>query len=226
MIAVITQARMGSTRLPGKQLADIGGKPMLQRVIERVKRGPMLNEPAISSQIVVATTENPQDEVICQLATKCRVKYYRGSEEDVLDRFYQAAKLYQATTIVRICGDCPLIDPQIINDALVFFIYGEYDYVTNRPSYLDGMDTEVFHYSTLDKAWRMAKSKYDREHVTPYMQRDKRLKIGRMLYEINLPDLKVSVDEPKDLELVRKVYRELGEYFCMEDILGILGGSL
>jgi len=222
MIAVIIQARMSSSRLPGKQLADIEGKPMLQRVIERVKQVPMLNEPAISSQIIVATTDNPQDEAICQLAAKCGVKCYKGSERDVLDRFYQAATLYQANTIVRISGDCPLIDPQIINDALVFFIYGGYDYVTNRPSYIDGMDTEVFRYSILDRAWRMAKSKYDREHVTPYIQRSKKLKIGRMLYEINLPDLKLSVDEPKDLELARKVYRELGEYFGMEDILCLI----
>ena len=220
MICII-QARMGSTRLHNKELADIEGKPMLQRVLERVKQVPMLTEPAISSQIIVATTDNPQDEAICQLATKCGVKYYKGSEEDVLDRFYQAAKLYEATTVVRICGDCPLIDPQVVNDALIFFMYGEYDYVVNRPSYPDGMDTEVFRFSTLERAWKRAKSKYDREHVTPYMQRDENLKIGRMIYDINLPDVKLSVDTPKDLELARKVYRELGEYFCMEDVLSI-----
>lgn len=212
-MTAIIQARMNSQRLPNKMLADIEGKPMLTRVIERVRQATSV------SDIVVATTF-ANTCPITDLAEEAGVKYFVGSNTDVLDRYYQAATHFNAHTIIRICGDCPLIDPQVIDDAFLFFVYGEYDYVSNRPSYPDGFDVEVFKYSVLQTAWWKSRSGSGREHVTGYIQKHpKKFKIGRMTLEVET-STKFSVDTPEDLEIVRQVYRTFGEYVTLGDIIG------
>ena len=229
MVLCIVQARLSSKRFPGKVLADIAGKPMLSRVIDRVDKSKLIN------QIVVAVPKgdkelinllgskkyNPHD----QRKTPGRIIGFSGSENDVLDRFYQAttALRYNPYTIVRITSDCPLIDPKVIDKTIGYFLSGGFDYANNRPSFPDGMDVEVFSYKALIKAWEQATSSYDREHVTTYFQDHPKLfKIGKLRrHRRKLPDLKWSVDELKDLEFAREVYERFGEDFTMEDILRI-----
>lgn len=215
-IWAVIQARIGSTRLPGKALLDIEGKPMLQRVIERTNLAPLLNG------VVVAIPEG--DESLLRLTASLSIPCYLGSSLDVLDRTYQAATWVRATTVVRITADCPLIDWEVINGAIQFFLLGDYEYVTNRPSYPDGADIEVISIGALNRAWVTATSPYDREHVTPYIQsHPDDFRIGNMAYDIDISHIKLSVDTIEDLELVRQIYRELGEYCSLSDIINWLG---
>ena len=158
---------MGSTRLPGKVLMELEGKPLLQRVVERVKRAKKIDE------IIIATTKNKEDKKLTEFAEKLKVKSYAGSEDDVLDRYYQAAKKFGAENIVRITSDCPLIDPEIVDDIISYYLNNDFDYVSNTisPTYPDGLDTEVFSFKALERAWKEAKKGFEREHVTPYINR-------------------------------------------------------
>ncbi len=210
---------MGSIRFPNKMLADICGKTMLERVIERVKLTGI-------KKIVVAIPDTPADRKLAYIAAKCEVKLYLGNENDVLDRFYQAATAHSCIyNIVRITGDCPLIDPQIINDTVEFFLNGEFDYASNvgNPdgmNYPDGMDTEIFKFEVLDKIEKDAILSYDREHVTSYIYTHPvSFKIGYLSYRTQLPKLHWSVDRPEDLDFVRNVYSILGDKFTLVDIL-------
>jgi spore coat polysaccharide biosynthesis protein SpsF len=219
-VLAIIQARMGSTRLPGKVMADIAGEPMLQRVVERVDRATKLNG------IVVATScsleDNPIEELCQKLATNC----VRGSEHDVLDRYYQAALQHQVDCIVRLTADCPLADPQVIDRVIGAYIPGEHDYVSNidPPTFPDGLDTEVFSFSTLERAWRNATLRSQREHVTLYIRNHPELfRLANVANECDLSDLRWVVDEARDLEFVREVYRKLGNgAFFTEDVLRLL----
>lgn len=223
----IIQARMGSTRLPGKVLKKILGQPMLARQIERVKRAQTLG------QIIIATSTNPFDTPIFRLARKLRIPVYRGSEVDVLDRFYQAAQKFSAGPIIRLTGDCPLIDPQIIDQAVSVFNSSRADYVSNhhRRSFPVGMDVEIFKFTALKSAWQQANSAYDREHVTPYIYNPThhfRLKEFIAPPKLRRPKLRLTVDEPADLKLVRKIYRLLYPRkpgFTLEDILQLLDAN-
>lgn len=165
----IVQARFASSRLPGKILLDIEGEPMLRRVVERLKRAKTVDE------VVVATTLDPADDRTEGLCLECNYPCYRGSLHDVLDRFYQAAKLYGAEVIVRITADCPVIDPQLVDEAVTAFrSEGAYDFVANRlpppwgRTYPIGLDTEVCAFEGLERAWVEATQAHQREHVMPY----------------------------------------------------------
>lgn len=219
-IVAIIQARMGSTRLPGKVLKDICGKPMLWYVIERVKRAKLINE------IVVATTTNVEDDEIIKIAEQCGVKTFRGSKDDVLDRYYQAAKEFEADIIVRITADCPLIDSEIIDKTVEFFLKGDFDYVSNtvKPTFPDGLDVEVFSFGALKEAWENATKLSEREHVTPYIRRNpEKFKIGSFEAEHDLSHLRWTVDREEDLRFVREVYKRIGkEIFHMQDVLELL----
>lgn len=220
----IIQVRLGSTRLPGKVLKQVLGQPMLARQIERVKRAQTLD------QIVVATTTNPLDYQICRLADQLDVLCYRGSETDVLDRFYQAAKKFRADIIVRLTGDCPVIDPAVIDMTVTAFHRSHADYMANvhRRSFPRGMDIEVVNFKALELAWRQAKSNYDREHVTAYIYaRPKVFKLKTILAPPSLrrPELRLTVDEPVDLKLIRQIYQRLYPHqpnFNLQDIIVIL----
>ena len=165
-VLAIIQARMGSTRFPGKVMTDLAGRPLLDHVVKRAQQAHML------TLVRVATSDCPADDIIAQFCKEEEIPYFRGSEEDVLDRFYHAAEHFSADVIVRLTADCPLLDPEIIDRVVKFFQSGEYDYVSNtriEPTYPDGLDTEVFRYSALERAWREACLRSEREHVTPYI---------------------------------------------------------
>jgi glutamate-1-semialdehyde 2,1-aminomutase/spore coat polysaccharide biosynthesis protein SpsF len=206
MALAIIQARMGSSRFPGKALADLRGCPMLWRVIERVRRAPGVHD------VMVATTEAASDDAIAEFCNKAGVACFRGSEDDVLDRFYKAAQGRGAETVVRITADCPLIDPQVIGKVVARFSEGTWDYVSNamRYTYPDGLDTEVFSFVVLERAWHEAKKPSEREHVTPYL-RAGGFRISNVESETPVAPgaHRWTVDYPSDLEFVRRVYAKL-----------------
>lgn len=221
-IAII-QARMTSTRLPGKVTKEIVGIPMLGHVIERLKKSRLVDE------IVIATTKN-KSKPILEIAQNYNVESFSGSKDDVLDRYYQAVKKYKAEPIVRITSDCPLLDPEVVDKVIRYYMERKdsLDYVTNTltRSYPRGLDTEVFSFSALEKAWREAKEVYQREHVTPYIYEHTEIfRLANVENNEDLSYMRWTVDEEKDLEFVREVYKRLykeGEVFLMQDVLNLL----
>ena len=197
---------MGATRLPGKMMKKIGGKPAILHVINRAKRI------GGCDAIILATTDNKRDYILEKIAARENVLVYRGSESDVLDRYYQAAKLFELNAIVRITGDCPFLDPKITRDAVDFYKNGKYDYVSNchPPTLPDGLDTEVCSFSALEKIWRNAKLPIEREHVFTYIfNNPKKFKIFNVSYEKDLAHLRLTLDEQADLLLLRKAHKKL-----------------
>lgn len=209
-VVAIIQARMGSTRLPAKVLADVCGRPLLHRVIDRVQLVGSIDE------IVVATTDVSVDDRLAAwvLENTC-CKIFRGSENDVLDRFYQSAKSVGASTIVRVTADDPLKDPRLISYAINCLHEDEkLDYCSNtiRPTYPEGLDIEVFRYSTLEKAHREATLVSDREHVTPYIWRQPNLfQTKNFEFERDLSAWRWTVDKPSDLEFIRRIHSEFAD---------------
>ena len=222
MIVAIIQARMNSTRLHGKVLKDIEGKPMLWHIIKR------LEEAKLIDKIVIATSDKAENMPILKLAEYVKAAAFSGSEDDVLNRFYQAATKYKADAVVRITADCPLIDPHIIDQAIKLYMQGSYDYVTNafNRTFPDGLDVEIFSYDSLEISWRKAKWASEREHVTPFIRKNPDIfRLANIENKTDLSRLRWSVDEEKDLEFVRHIYKHLykeGEIFYMEDILKLL----
>ena len=221
--SAIIQARMGSSRLPNKALLDIEGKPVLWHVINRLSRSNSIDE------IILATTISPADDAIENFAKENGVKYFRGSENDVLDRYYQCAKTNGADIIVRITADCPLIDPEVVDKVVDYFKghIGEYDYVANviPPTYPDGLDTEVFSFKTLEKAWNEARLTSEREHVTAYIYKNpKKFRLFNVTNDKDYSEFRWTVDTENDLAFVREIYKRFGgkEMFYMEDIVSLL----
>jgi spore coat polysaccharide biosynthesis protein SpsF (cytidylyltransferase family) len=203
-VVAIIQARMGSSRFPGKVLAEIDGKPILEILISRIKLSKFVE------QIVVATTVEKKDDILCDWLSSKGIEYFRGSERDVLDRFWKCAKLYRADVIVRITADDPLKDSKIIDEALGLLKEFEYiDYVSNtiKPTYPEGLDLEVFRFSALDKANMEASLDSEREHVTPYIWKNM-TKFKSLNFEMipNLSNWRWTVDKPEDLEFVRSLF--------------------
>jgi spore coat polysaccharide biosynthesis protein SpsF len=225
-VVAIVQARMGSTRLPNKVMKKVVGQPVLWHVVNRIKSAKTIDK------IVVASTKRRADKRIIRWAEENGVERYAGSENDVLDRYYQAAVTFDANVIVRITSDCPLIDPKVIDIVVNQFLAGDFDYVSNtgrpdnKPTYPAGLDTEVFSFSALRKAWEEAKLLSEREHVTPYIWKHRNLfKIGGVAHDEDLSRMRWTLDYDKDLEFVREVYARLyskGKIFYMEDVLGLL----
>lgn len=208
----IIQARMGSTRLPEKVLKDIAGRPMLWHVVTRVRVASLLDE------TVVATTVEDQDDQIVAFCEESGVEYVRGSEDDVLDRYYQAADEMDADTVVRITSDCPLVSPTIIDRTIRVFEEAECEYANTKIEYPNGLDVEAMQFEALEQAWNEATRDEDREHVTTYIRRSDafdKVKIDNLLdtsqYSATDDDtvLRWSVDYPSDLEFVREIYDHL-----------------
>jgi glutamate-1-semialdehyde 2,1-aminomutase/spore coat polysaccharide biosynthesis protein SpsF len=222
-VVAVVQARMGSSRLPNKVLEPILDRPMLQHVVERVRQAQTVE------QVVVATTDRPADDAI---ETFCRTRcidVFRGSEEDVLDRFYRASSAFHADVVVRITADCPLIDPAVLDKVVRRMLDGNVDYVTNRLRYTypDGLDVETFSFATLEKAWKEAHLPADREHVTSYIRNPERFRIAGVENATDLSprNLRWTVDEPSDLQFVRAVYERLGgngNRFDLPEVLALL----
>ena len=221
-ILVILQARVSSSRLPGKVLKPILGKPMLACQIERVLQSRRID------QLVVATSTDPSDDALENLCRQINVHCFRGSLNDVLNRFYQAAKIWQPQHIVRLTGDCPLIDPEIIDAVINFYLAGGYDYASNsiQSTFPDGLDVEIFQFSILEEAWKEAILPSQREHVTPFIhQQPERYRIGHYRNAEDLSRLRWTVDEPEDFELVDRIYEALypvNPEFRMPDVLALL----
>jgi len=222
MITGVVQARMSSTRLPGKVLKPLAGRPMLERQVER------LQQVGLIDCIVIATSDQADDDPLESLAREMGVEWYRGSMTDVLDRYYQAARRFNASHVVRITGDCPLIDPGITGAVLKVHLDGGFDYSTNTwvLTYPDGLDTDVMRFQTLEQAWREAQLPSEREHVTPYIRNHPELfSRGEVQGEHDYSGLRWTVDEPRDYEFVSKVYEALyptNPTFGWRDVLSLL----
>jgi spore coat polysaccharide biosynthesis protein SpsF len=219
-VVAIIQARMRSTRLPGKVMVDLVGQPMLIRVVNRAHRSQMLDE------VIVATTVNQADDVIVEACARYGWPCFRGHENDVLDRYYQAAKAYRAEGIVRITSDCPLIEPEVIDRIVHTFLDKAPDYVSNTMTrtYPRGLDTEVMTLDALARAWLEATEAYQRVHVTPYIYRNPRLfRLISVTAEMDYSNHRWTVDTPEDLNFVREVYARFdNDAFSWRDVLRIL----
>ncbi len=205
-ITVMIQARSGSNRLPKKVLANIERKPLIFHVINRIKKVKKVE------QIILITTKKKKDKILLNLAKKYDILGFAGNELDVLDRHYQCAKMYNADPIIRITGDCPLMDQNLIKKILDFYIDNKFDYVSNTidPTYPDGLDIEVFSFRALEEASLKAKLKSEREHVTPFIKNDSnKFKIFNYKNNTDLSHHRWTVDEKNDLKFVRKIYKLL-----------------
>ncbi|MDD3173217.1 MAG: DegT/DnrJ/EryC1/StrS family aminotransferase [Herbinix sp.] len=222
-IIAIVQARMASTRLPGKILMPMMDKTILEQIINRVRLVDKISE------VVIATTENKMDDLVEQLCKDKGIPFFRGSEENVLERFYLCAKLYNAEVIVRITADDPFKEPKVIAKAIEFFETGDYDYVSNtiEPTYPEGIDIEVFSFTALEMAYLEASLASEKEHVTPYLYKNsEKFKLYNFTNDIDLSVLRWTVDSPEDYLFVHKIYNELykkpNEIFDMDEILKLL----
>jgi spore coat polysaccharide biosynthesis protein SpsF (cytidylyltransferase family) len=222
MLGAIIQARMGSTRLPQKVVKKIEGKTILEHIIERTKR--IKN----CKKVILAIPDTRENNVLEKIGKKCNISVFRGSEDDVLDRYYQAAKLFKIDSIVRITADCPLIDPEIAEKVINLYFKGNYDYVSNTysPTFPDGMDVEIFNFVSLEKSWKEAKLKSEREHVTAYIVKNPKIfKIGNFENNEDLSYIRLTLDEKEDLILIRKIYKNLynrNSFFGLKEILKLL----
>lgn len=222
MILAILQARTSSTRLPGKVLKPILGQPLLWRQIERIQRSSKI------TKIVVATSTASSDDAIEALCREHSVECFRGNLEDVLDRFYQAALFYKPDHIVRLTGDCPLTDPEIIDRVISLHIELMADYTSNaiEPTYPDGLDVELVSFQALKEAWLEARKPSEREHVTAFFQNNpERYRIISVVCGEDYSLLRWTVDEPEDFNFVKAIYEELYEadsFFGMNEILELL----
>ena len=221
-VVAIIQARMASTRLPGKVLADIAGKPMVWHVVQRVRQAHSIDE------VIVATSNLATDNPLAEFCAKQHLSCFRGSEEDVLDRFYQAARAFDASTIVRVTADCPLIDPAVLDRVVAEFQTQGADYASNVGirSFPDGLDVEVFSFAAAERAWKEATRKTEREHVTPYLRYSGHFRICSVEAEPDLhaPEERWTVDEPEDLRFVRSVYAAFSDrtVFTAQEVLALL----
>lgn len=226
----IIQARMGSTRLPGKVLKLILGRPMLWHIVERVRAVPSIAE------VVVAVPDNPGNEVLRRFCVDNQIALFAGSETDVLDRYYRAAQQFKADPVIRITADCPLADPQLIERLIQRYASGSYDHVgiaagagaqlLDKRRFPDGLDAECFGFSALNRAWHEATDPRDREHVTRYMWNNKEIfHCGMLTADVVYPKLRLTVDHPEDFELVTKIYEAVyneGRPFELSDVMNFL----
>jgi spore coat polysaccharide biosynthesis protein SpsF len=210
-IVAIIQARMTSSRLPGKVMQDIAGKPMLWHVINRVRRARLVDE------VVAATTVDPSDDPIEEFCLKNRIEFYRGSLFDVLDRYYECAVEYLADVVVRVTADCPVIDPAVVDLTVREFLDRGVDFAANRlpppwrRTFPIGLDTEVCSFSALQKAWLEAAAKHEREHVMPYLYEESgRFKVYQVDTSPDYGAMRWTVDTPEDLVFIRKIFEAFG----------------
>ena len=220
-VIAIIQARMGSERLPGKVLLDIEGQTMLERVVRRIQRSSSIDD------VVIATTDRPADVVVAGEAERIGVKVVRGDEDDVLDRFRQAAIESGAATIVRVSADSPLVDPEVIDMVVDAFLSHDVDYASNKlePSFPLGLDVEAFSRDALESAWQDAAEPYERSHVTVRMYSS--ASSMRTLPVTTTPDRhswRWTVDTAEDLEFARQVFRRMGggNEFSWRDVVSLI----
>lgn len=202
-VVALVQARMGSTRLPNKVMKPIGGVPMIEVLLSRLSRATEVD------QIVVATSVDARNQALVEYINKLGYACEQGSENDVLDRYVQAARAHQADVVVRITGDCPLVDPELVDEVIRRFKSSNADYFSNisPPTYPDGLDIEVFFLKALEQASQETDKAYDHEHVTPYLRESGRFKTASMQHGHDLSALRWTVDEPADLAVIEKIFQ-------------------
>jgi spore coat polysaccharide biosynthesis protein SpsF len=239
-VVAIIQARMSSSRLPGKVLLNIAGAPMLARVVARTSRATTV------LQVLVATTTDASDEPVAACCDSMGVSYTRGSLHDVLDRYYQTASQSKADVVVRITGDCPVIDPVLIDDCVNTLLVGSFDFTCNRlpppftRTYPIGLDTEVCTFAALEKAWNEAKETFHREHVMPFIYEGVSLvtenrslstgtsqrgfRIAQLHHDPDYGQMRWTVDTPEDLEFMRQVYARFDgrDVFTWQEVLALV----
>ncbi len=226
-IAVVVQARMTSSRLPGKVMLNILGEPLLWRMIERLQQVKRI------IHIVIATSDTAEDDAIERFCKKYDIDCYRGSMNDVLDRHWQVGHLTQADVVVKIPSDCPLIDPAVVDKVLDFYVENQakYDYVSNLhpATYPDGNDVEVMSFKALTKAWEEATRPLELEHTTPYLwENPDKFRIGNVVWETGLDysmSHRFTIDYHEDYQFIERVFEELypvKPYFSLEDVLKLL----
>ncbi|MFC1631085.1 cytidylyltransferase domain-containing protein [Candidatus Omnitrophota bacterium] len=214
-------SRMSSTRLPGKVLMQIKGKPVLELMLERLRRSRLIDG------IIVATTLNQADQAIVELCQKLKVNYYRGSEEDVLQRILEAQQSAESDLVVELTGDCPLIDPELIDQCIEFYLNHDYVYVSNcaERSYPDGMDVQVFSTKALEEVAAKTRDPLDREHVGKYFYTSGNYRIHTLRAEGEFfwPDLGITLDMKEDFELIKIIFEHFQDNnFNLGDILKFL----
>jgi spore coat polysaccharide biosynthesis protein SpsF len=219
-VVAIIQARMSSSRLPGKVLLPLAGKPVLAHVVQRTHACRNVDE------VVVATSTDPSDDAISAWCQENKVRCFRGSLHDVLDRYYQAAKLHEAQAIVRITADCPALDTETVDEVIEGFLNGEFAFYGLSGEFPDGLDCTVFSFRAIEKAWHEAKLPSEREHVGPYIEKNPQLfKSGRLVKYHGLSHMRWTLDEPRDYDFLSKVFDQLDNQkalFTVEDVLRLL----
>ena len=230
-IVSIVQARMGSSRLPGKILKPIQGKPMLWHIVNRLKRVNEINK------IIIATSNLSSDDLVYDMAITHGIDCFRGSENDVLNRYFHAAHLYNAHHIVRITGDCPLVDRNTISNLIAYYFSGKFDFCgvacgagvakkDNINRFPDGLDAEIFSLKVLEEAHLEATSKLHREHVTPFIwQNDVRYKLGSLYSKRDYSNIRLTVDNAEDYEMISWIYDTLfpmNPGFGLKEILNLI----
>ncbi len=216
-VIVLIQARISSHRLPGKVLKKVNGKTLISILTERLKNLSCVDD------IILAVPDGNADDALSRHCLGLGLSVYRGSENNVLERFYQAATIYKADAIVRITGDCPLIDPAVVKKAISIFKNGGFDYVSNvdPPSFPDGMDVEIFSYLALENTRKNAHTAFDKEHVTTFMRASQKIRKYNFCWKENLSAIRLTVDDEKDLKVIEAVcnYFHPRINFCLEEIV-------
>jgi len=219
MIGCIIQARMGSSRLPGKVLINVDNKPILLHLITQLKFSKKIEK------IVIATTNMPQDDKIINFAKINKIDFFRGSNSNVLDRFYNCCKKFSIDVIIRITADCPLVDPEIIDKMVEKYQSGKYDYVSNtiHRTFPFGAEVEVFSLNALEFAWKNAKSELDKEHVSIFIRRDTKNRKMNFQNKENLSQLRWTLDYPEDLQVISEIILKIKKNpILLNDILKLI----
>lgn len=222
MIYAIIQARLGSSRLPGKVMMDIQGKPVLWHVYNRISHSKLIDK------VIIATSKSEQDKKIVSFCKLSNIDFFMGSEDDVLTRYYETAKnkgIGVKDCIVRITADCPLHDANVVDKVIKVYLAGDYDYVTNtfEYTYPDGLDVEVFSFNVLQEAWENAKLLSEREHVTPYIRKNHKYKKFNVVSDKKYPVYRLTLDYKGDYEFIKKIYEGIGKVnFNLDEIVDFL----
>jgi len=223
-VVAIVQARMGSTRLPGKVLLPVRNVPIIELLLHRLSLSTTVN------QIILATSHDDNNAPLVDHVSKLGFDVVYGDEDDVLDRYYQAARLYQADIVIRITGDCPLVDPRLV-DAIVnqFIQEDELDYLSNTivPTFPDGLDVEVFTFDALHRAWNDSKSEFEREHVTPYLRESSQFNIKNFSNNIDYSHMRWTLDEQDDFKVIKNVFDHFKPQidFSWYDVISLVENS-
>lgn len=223
-VVAAIQARMASTRLPGKVMKEILGKPIVWHIANRLKQAKLVN------QIIIATTNKPEDKTIVDFAKANAIDCYAGSENDLVDRLYQTMKRFKADAMVRITADCPLADPGIVDKVTRLFLNakGGYDYASNinPPTYPDGLDTEIFSFTALERVQHETKTIFEREWITSnFFEHPERFRLGHLKNNADLSYMRWTVDYQDDFDFINEIYKRLyrpDRVFLMEDTLDLL----